>query len=112
MAFLDIAQLKLSMHGKDPNNTTIVRAAMPDEPDTLTFESDGAVREFAVPAEHEKGSLEDTWRIDPQHLHCRRKTDGELYKLGDGECFQFDTVRLCFLAFQAPVSLLYTTMSI
>jgi hypothetical protein len=99
MVLLDIAHLQLSMNGIDPNDTTIVRAAMPNDPNTLTFESDRVEGEFAVPAEHEKGSLEDTWRIDPQQLHCRRRTDGELYKLGDGESFHLDSTRLCFKAF-------------
>jgi hypothetical protein len=95
-ALSDTALLNLSMYGKDPNDTTIVRAVMPNAPDTLTFEGDRGEGDFVVPAEHEKGSLEDTWRIDPQSLHCRRKSNGELYKLGDGECFQFQPIDPCF----------------
>jgi hypothetical protein len=76
------------MYGKDPNNTAIIRAVVPNDTDTLSFDSDGGEGEFAVPARHEKGSLEDTWRIDPQHLQCRRRSNGELYKLGAGKCPQ------------------------
>jgi hypothetical protein len=105
-ALSDTAQLKLSMYGKDPNNTAIIRTVVPNDTDTLSFDSDGGEGEFAVPARHEKGSLEDTWRIDPQHLQCRRKSNGELFKLGDGECFLarlnvFPRTEVC----QAPASL-------
>jgi hypothetical protein len=54
--------------------------------DNFTHVEAEEVDEFLMPSQEGRGSLEDSWRIDPQQLKCRRTADGELVKLGQG-CF-------------------------
>jgi len=51
----------------------------------LKLEDEAEAGDFVSPAPQSYGWLEDTWRIEPHQLKCRRKSDDELWKLGEGE---------------------------
>jgi hypothetical protein len=42
------------------------------------------MRGLLLPSQQGRKALEDTWRIDPTQLKCRRNADGQLVKLGEG----------------------------
>lgn len=51
---------------------------------TLLFEDEAEAGDFSFPP-RTSGSLEETWRIEPHQLKCRRKANGQLWKLGQGK---------------------------
>ena len=77
-------QLQLALHDTDLHTKTVVRVDTANEEETLAFEDEAVENPlYQLPAVR-SGSLEDTWRIDPDQLKIRRKLGGELCMLGKG----------------------------
>jgi hypothetical protein len=77
-------KLQLALHDTDLDTKTVVVVEDANEGATLVFENEAEAGDFNFPAPSTNRSLEDTWRIEPDQLKCRKKADGELWKLGQG----------------------------
>ena len=77
-------RLRLALHDTDRHRKTIVCVNTEKQGEALAFE-DQAVEDpkYLAPAAS-SGSLEDTWRIQPDQLKVRRMLNGELCMLGKG----------------------------
>ena len=77
-------RLQLALHDTDLEFKTVVRVDTAYEEETLAFEDEAVENPFYQLPAARSGSLEDTWRIEPDHLKCRRILDGDLCMLGKG----------------------------
>jgi hypothetical protein len=77
-------KLQLALHDTDLDTKTVVVVEDGKQGSTLLFEDEAEAGDFRFPPASNSGSLEDTWRIEPDQLQCRKKPDGELWKLGQG----------------------------
>jgi len=84
-------KLQLALHDTDLDTKTVVIVKDAKQGGTLMFENEAEAGDFNFPAPRTSGSLEDTWRIEPNQLKCRKKSDGELWKLGEGKVETFKT---------------------
>jgi hypothetical protein len=76
----------VALHDTDLETKTIMFVEDSEEGGgTLVFEDEVQAGDFVFPAPRTNRSLEDTWRIEPDQLKCRRKANGELWKLGQGK---------------------------
>jgi hypothetical protein len=76
-------QLQLALHDTDLDTKAVVVVDGAELGGTVMFEAEAD--DFDMPAPRSTGSLEDTWRIEPDQLMCRKKPDGALWMLGKGE---------------------------
>jgi hypothetical protein len=80
--------LQLTMHDTLAETTTIYVSATYGGALMLEGEAEAGAIDFAELPPRIGSSLENTWRINSDQLKCRRKPDGDLWKLGQGGIFQ------------------------
>jgi len=78
------SKLHLSLHDTNLDTKTVVVVDSAEHGGTLMLEAEAEAGDFVFPAPKTCGSLEDTWRIEPDQLKCRKKSNDELWKLGQG----------------------------
>jgi hypothetical protein len=76
--------LQLTMHDTNTETTTLYVNEKHGGIVTLKGEDEAEAVDIAELPPRVGSSLENAWRINPDQLKCRRKPDGELWKLGQG----------------------------
>lgn len=61
---------------------SVIRVQLPDQGDTLVFQ--GEEGDLTIPSDQTSRALQELWQIQPGNLKCKKRANGELFKLGAG----------------------------
>ena len=76
------AHLVLKPPSRPNQAESVIRVRLPDRGDTLVFQ--GEEGDLPVFSNQTSQALQELWQIQPGTLKCKKKANGELFKLGTG----------------------------
>lgn len=74
--------LQLALHDTDMDTKTVIVVEDAKKGGTLVSKDEAEADAFEFPAPRTSGSLQDTWRIEPGQITCRKKPN-ELRMCGE-----------------------------